>query len=331
MCGKLFLSIKVKRVAEARVVWKNLTLRAERLTYLPRNAPVEPKNLYTMNSDGSDLKIVTQVPDGFIQFGSPEWSADGKQITFDAANGGTETSHVMVINADGTNLRDLGMGCMPSFSGDGKRMVFSQPGKGVVMMNSDGTQRETIDRRAWGIQWSPDGKHIAYGKSGRFTILDPDTGEKRELLVGDQASGYRYVYWNFGWSHDSRSICAKARNRKTNQEEVIVANIDSAEGFKVLQSGVPGISYDITWGPENKNVLFAMQNPSHKGPQLYLSSRENPAAPKLLPGQPLDQKIYDCAWSPDGKKIVFSGQLFPQAIDWPPSESQSSPPALIKP
>ncbi len=316
---------------ETRVLWKNITLRAERLTYLPRNAPVEPKSLYTMNSDGTDLQIVTTVPDGYIQFGSPEWSADGKQITFDASNGGTPTSHVMVINADGTNLRDLGMGCMPSFSGDGKRMVFSQPGKGVVMMNSDGTQRETIDRRAWGIQWSPDGKHIAYGKSGNITILNLDTGDTRQLLVGDQATQYSYIYWNLGWSHDSRSVCTKARNRKTNAEEVIVADIDSPDGFKVLQSAVPGINVDFTWGPENKNILFAMHNPFHKGPQLYLTNRENPAAPMLLPGQPLDKKIYDCAWSPDGKKILFSGQLFPQEVEWPPSESKSSPPSLIKP
>lgn len=315
----------------AKVVWKNVTVRAERLTYLPSDAPVETKSLYTMNSDGTELQLVTKVPEGFTQFGSPEWSADGKQITFDASQGGTGTSHVMVINADGTNLRDLGMGCMPSFSGDGKRMVFSQPGYGVVMMNSDGTGRETIERSAWGVQWSPDGKNIAYSKSGNITITDPDTRESRLLFTGEQATRINYVYWNLGWSHDSRSICAKVRNRQTGGEELIVADINSPDGFKVLHSDLRGINPDFTWGPENKNVLFAMSNPHHKGPQLYLSNRANPAAPELLPGQPLDQKIYDCAWSPDGKRIVFSGQKFPQAVEWPPIETKPSTIPSVEP
>jgi Tol biopolymer transport system component len=306
------------------VVWKKVVLQAERLAWFPPNAAPEPRRLQVMNSDGSNLQVVMEVPEGFTQFGSPEWSADGKRIAFDASNGSTTTSHVMVVDADGNNLQDLGLGCMPGFSADGKRMVFSQPGQGVVMMDADGSNRQTIDQSGWGVQWSPDGKHIAYGNAGNITIMNLDTKEKRPLLVGEQASRYSYIYWNLAWSRDSRSVCAKARLRQTGAYEVMVADIDSPAGFQVLHSTSGSINADFTWDPDNRHVLFAMHNPAFKGPQLYLVSRDNPGRPELFPGQPTDRKIYDCAWSPDGQFIVFSGQQFPQPIDWTGNDTRAA-------
>jgi len=59
-----------------------------------------------------------------------------------------------------------------------------------------------------------------------------------------------------------------------------------------------------------------MHRSGDPAPSLFLVDRTAPAAPALLPGQPPDRKIFDCAWSPDGERIVFSSQLIPQPLEW---------------
>jgi len=272
-----------------------------------------------MNADGSGVRAVTDLPEGFTNLGSPEWSANGKTIAFDASRGGTTTAHIYLVNADGTNLRDAGLGCMPSFSPDGKRIVHTQPGHGIVIMDIDGTNRKDIARNGWGAQWSPDGKFIAWGRGGNIIVRNVKTKEEKPLLVGDQAGLFSYTYWNLGWSHDSRSIAFKARNIKTGGEDIVVADIDSPDGFKIMLSSSKSVHPDFTYSADNKRVLFAMTNPVDRNPRIYFIDREpqKVAPPQLLPGQPLDWKILNCAISPDGKQIAFTGEHIPQPVEWP--------------
>ena len=65
-------------------VWKNITIRANKLTwYPPIDEPPIPK-LVVMNVDGSGVREVTGPPEGFTHISSPEWSADGKRLYFSA-------------------------------------------------------------------------------------------------------------------------------------------------------------------------------------------------------------------------------------------------------
>jgi Tol biopolymer transport system component len=221
------------------------------------------------------------------------------------------------VNAHNGDMQDLGPGCMPSFSPDGKRIVFTQSGQGVMMMKSDGSNRRMIDGDGWGAQWSPDGKQIAYGKSGNVVVMDPDTRHERRLLTGERATRYSTIYWNLGWSHDSRWIAFKGQNRQTREYELAVANIDAANEFRVLYSTSGSLNADFTWSPDNRRVLFAMETPLARGSKLYWVDRAAPQAPKLFAGQPEDQMIFDCDWSPDGRRIVFCSQSLPQPEDWP--------------
>ena len=59
-----------------------------------------------------------------------------------------------------------------------------------------------------------------------------------------------------------------------------------------------------------------MNNPANKASQLFFVDRENAGPPQLLPEQPIDWKIFNCAWSPDGKQITFTAEKIPQPIDW---------------
>lgn len=309
------LNVITSKLAHCSVVWKDLTLRAEQLQYVPEDD--EMRRLYVVGADGSNLRELLAPPGSFTHLGSPEWSADGRLITLDVSTGSTSTSHIFVVNTDDGQATDLGPGCMPSFSKDGAQIAFSQ--SGIMTMNADGTDRRVIDRSGWGVQFSPDGKYIAYGKSGNITLRNIATGEDRELLRGQNATRYDYVYWNLGWSHDSRSIAFKGRRRDTGEDELAVADVDSPDGFQVLYSTTGSLNVDFTFSPDNEQVLFAMHNPAHKGPQLYLCSRTTPGPPELLPGQPSNLKILDCAWSSQDR-IAFAGQRIPQPVNWPPAD-----------
>ena len=128
---------------------------------------------------------------------------------------------------------------MPSYSPDGKRIALTASGKGVITMSSEGGDIQTIDASAWGAQWSPDGKSIAYGKAGNIWIWDVATKQSRKLLSGDAVTRYGYIYWNLGWSHDSRAIAFKARRREAGlKDELVVIEPENPGDFKV--SFTPG-------------------------------------------------------------------------------------------
>lgn len=322
--GKLALQILCNGTGHVQVAWKELTVRAERLTYIPEANLAQLRAVYVMDADGNNLQKLTSPPNELKFIGSPEWSADGKQIVFDASSGPISTSYVFSINADGSSLRDLGPGCMPSLSPDGKQIVLSQSGQGVVLMNADGTGREVLDLAGWGVQWSPNGKFIAYGKGGNVIIHEVATGNKQPLLVGDQATMFGYIYWNLGWSHDSRSIAFKARNAKTGGDDVAVADIDSANGFKVLLSNAKGlVNPDLTFHPDNRQVVLCMNVPNQSMPRIVSIHRDRGEPPQVLDQQPTDHKISNCDWSHDGKRIAFTSELFvpPVPVDWSPVQA----------
>ena len=303
--------------ASASVVWKSVTIHADKLTWFPPADDPRTSSIVVMNVDGTNVRKLADTPDGFTQVGSPEWSADGKTIAFDTSRGSTTTSRIYEVNTDGTKLRDSGPGCMPSYSADGKRIVFTQPGFGVGTMDTDGSKRELVERTGWSGQWSPDGKFIAWGRGGNIIVMNVETKAQTPLLVGEQATLFNYTHWNLGWSHDSRSIAFKGRNRKTKGEDIVVADIDSPDGFKVLLPSSQGVYVDFTWHPDNKRVLFAMRSPVETMSQLYTKDRTTDEPPLLLPRQPAGWNVVGCAWSRDGKQIVFAGEKIPQPVEWP--------------
>lgn len=180
--------------ASASVIWKKLTIRSDKLTWHPPPDTERPWKLLVMNEDGSELRAVTDRPKGYKSLGSPEWSADGKQIAFDTYQASLRDSQSKVVNIDDGEMLDCGPGCMPSQSPDGKRIVFTQSGRGILMMDADGPNREDIDRSGWSAQWSPDGKHLAWGQGGNIIIMNLKTRKRTPILVGAQATMFSYTY-----------------------------------------------------------------------------------------------------------------------------------------
>ena len=272
------------------------------------------RSLYVLTlADGELKKIADPQPD-MKQVASAEWSSDGKTIVCDMSKGTVATSRIVKMNADGSDFQDIGAGCMPSLSPDGKRILYCVPGSGIMRMNSDGSGVETIDAAGWGCQWSPDGKYIAWGKLNNVTILNTETDEKTQLLTEAQQQQVTYAFWNFGWSHDSKSIAFKLRNPQ-NKLQLVVADVESKDGFKILYAA-DDIEEDVTWLPDNKTVLFTTILPEGSRRRFATISRAEGAVAKLFPGIPEDWNVSNIDCSPDGKRAVFTGTPPPVPVEW---------------
>ncbi len=302
---------------ETRALWKSITIRAERLTAKPDPDAKPLTNLYVMNADGSNIRLLAEPEPGFAQLGSFEWSADGKRLIGDMSKGGVDTSRVILLNADGSNRKNLGDGCMPSLSRDGAEIVFSQSGVGVMAMNVDGSNRRTLERNAWGVQWAPDGRTIALGSGNNITLLDVPSGKRRMLLPENQAGTFSRIAWNFGWSADSQSIGFKA-TLKTGQSTVNVADIGKSSALESVYGSPDYFPEDISFLPGAKAVILPGYTVDRTRAGLLVVDRNDkiPTFPFLEPLKNLN--ITGVDWSPDGKTIAFTATTLASPTEWPP-------------
>ncbi|MBF0566162.1 MAG: Tol-Pal system beta propeller repeat protein TolB [Nitrospirae bacterium] len=114
--------------------------------------------LYVMGIDGNDSRRITF--EGNYNT-APEWSLAGDLIVFTSRAGGS--FQVCTIKSDGsgmTQLTSAGNNDEPSFSSDGRYIIFTSDRdgvKGVYQMNVNGEQQHRISPRnirAFGPSWS---------------------------------------------------------------------------------------------------------------------------------------------------------------------------------
>lgn len=312
----LDIRISAHNAGQVQVTWKRFAVAAERLMRQPDGERMKPVVL-TINTDGTDLKQLTQPMPQFVWHGSPKWSPDGKRIAYDAWTGNPSTSHVYIMDADGSHQTDLGVGFIPTFSPDGKRLAFTWAGRGLGIMNVDGSDRHVLTNDGWGCEWSPDGRWIAYGSSGRtptggfagnLTLIDVNTKEKRQLLQGDVADRFTNILWNMAWSPDCRQIIFYGNHRNGSQT-AIVSTEDSNKEYRVV--GDQDISANFSWHPDGSRILLS------KGGKLHiydLATRQI----QLLPGHPPEPPNAGGFWDPSGQRIVFIGAPKPESVPWTP-------------
>lgn len=303
--------------------WQEIRVAADEIFLLPDASQVAKPAIFTMNADGTDLKRLSRPLQDEPGHGSPDWSADGKQLLYDCWRG-SSASKILLVNADGSNPREVGSGAMPTFAPDGKRLAFSGA-DGMCVMNVDGTGREVISRTGWGAQWSPDGEWVSYetyaglngAEGANIAITHVQTKETRLLLEGEHAQKFSQVYWNMEWSPDSRRICFKGSVSKGGMELAIAAVAGSSKGFVTLTT--EPVETDISWHPDGKKLLVPMRNSGYV--QLFECDIATKTFTKFS-GQPARQNNTSGVWSPDGKRIAFVTTPPVDRTPWKPSRQE---------
>jgi uncharacterized protein (TIGR03067 family) len=274
--------------------------------------------LFVVNADGSGLHQILAMPE-FTCAGSPDWSHDGRRIALDASRtlfGEDWTcSRVFVVNADGTGLKDMGPGGMPSWSPDDKQLTYSQYGQfggegGAWIMNADGSGRRQLEANGWGSQWCPTRNEVAYlTRDNRSNLCVHNVANDQRRMLLDE-NHYTQVYEGFTWSPDGKWICFKGHLPQGGCEIAAVSVEGEKKGFKVLlpSSARPEsdtVSKTMAWGGTGSQILVTMQTKTDRRLQMYVLDFAG-GQPRLFPGCPASWISDDMAWSPDGKKVVFT-------------------------
>jgi len=149
-------------------------------------------NVWLMNSDGTQQTQITFSP---AYDSGPSFSSDGRQIVFTRnvtdsrfRRGSALSAETFIVDADGTDetrLTDNDVADFePSFSPDGKQILFCVAAQHIWIMDVDGNNATRIGAGS-SPSFSPDGSSIAYvsGQYGReLSVMDADGNNSRPIF-----------------------------------------------------------------------------------------------------------------------------------------------------
>ena len=157
--------------------------------------------LWAMDADGRNARRLVRASRTVNeQAYSPAWSPDGRTIVFSSNRPGDGNPELYRVRPDGTGLKrltrtvgdteTLGDDTMPSFSPDGRTVVFTSNRLGrnseLWTMGPDGSgQRRLVARPRtddWSARWSPDGTRLAFVA---LSATDPTVAPRIVVARGD--------------------------------------------------------------------------------------------------------------------------------------------------
>lgn len=195
----------------------------------------------------------------------------------------------------------------PSFSPDGKRMVYITVVAGVEQLfiaDADGGHPRQITHDDYGHEdpsWSPDGKHIAYVslKDGGevISIIDTEGGHAEALTP----AGKRTIHPH--WSPDSQRIiyCTDDDLAPPAKNDADIEAIDLAtRKITTVISG--GVNTYPALSPDGKHIVFRRML-GESNSEVFIADADG-ANPRNLTSNP----SFDGwpSWSPDGRQIAFA-------------------------
>ncbi len=168
----------------------------ERLYFTSLSLETKRFTIVAMNADGSKRLTLTHGDD---MEADPALSPDGNRIVFVAFRKDDRHSDVCLMNSDGSGRQILVRGeanrfaMLPAWSPDGKKIAYSIPSDGVVVIDANGKNARVLGGGML-ADWSPDGKHILYtaiSRSGEKSIhlMDGDGTNQTSLVKGHALTG----------------------------------------------------------------------------------------------------------------------------------------------
>ena len=165
-------------------------------------------DLYVIGADGTDPHVLREAPGDQT---APAWSPDGRQISFTNAPGvrNPDSLDFWVMNADGSNARDVATGDNGASIGAGGSLVPES------------------------MPWSPDGKYFVMGDGGQlFTMSTRDTnGKTIKAITAGGSSDVTPV-----WSPDGEQILFSS-NRGPNGPRLYLIGLHGGNPSEIRTEG----------------------------------------------------------------------------------------------
>jgi len=173
-------------------------------------------DIYTMPIEGGEPIKITESP-GQDRF--PCWSPDGKSIAFirysDPPKDKTHIMNICIVSAEGGEVRQI---------------------------------TSESDKVFWScIDWSPDGKSIAYfSKDKTIKVIPAEGGEPRVIVHVDKLSNH----YEPAWSPDGKKLAYTCKGK------IWIVAPDGGEPVEV-KTGMSARTGKIGWSPDGKKIAFA--------------------------------------------------------------------------
>jgi serine/threonine protein kinase len=272
-------------------------------------------DLFSQRVGGKNPTLLTK--DSNADDTQPSFSPDGDRLAFhsDRAPAG-----IYVMEATGENLRPVTSGGFhPSWSPDGKEIVFSEagfsapsvrntiPSKLWIVNVETGAKRLLTDRDAMQPMWSPNGARIA------FWFMPPGVGRSDIAIIGRNGGEVLVVTkdastnWNPVWSPDGKFLYF-ASDRSGNMNFWRVA-LDEETG-KVLSEPEAVVtpskfSSHLSFSRNGNRMIYVQTNN-----QSNIQAAEFDVNKERVVGEPFwitrgDRQIVRPELSADGKQFVM--------------------------
>ena len=261
--------------------------------------PREGEHIFVLNEDGTGR----QLTDDWSNDRYAVWSPDRLQIAFSRECGGCSDSGLYVMNADGTEPRQLYEKDIsrPQWSPDGQQILFTgwTGSRGVVsqifVINADGSGlRQLHPYNAWNKSavWSPDGTRVifeSWQEAGRsIYVVNADGTEVSKIFTGESG---RPV-----WSPDGQRIAFEVY--EDFWSNIFVMNADGSEVTKVTDDYL--WNRNPSWSPDGSRIAFdGYRDDDYANVAVFVVNADGSDLQKII------SKAHTPMWSSTSEHIAF--------------------------
>jgi Tol biopolymer transport system component len=269
-------------------------------------------HLWTINADGTGLQQRTT---GFADHREPVFAPDGRSILFSSDRSGRYAIHLLDLETGAIRQLSGGSGqdSEPCIATDGRRFAYVSDGVRIMESGIDGAAARMVasvapsaDRlrpsELHGPAWAADGR-LVYSRiaGGAVTLMAGDA----PLLEADDLYPFRPSWGPDGGLYYAAAghIRRLAGGRSTVIPFTAAATVSTPayprrqrDFTTTAPRPVVGIGSPML-SPDGRQLVFRALN------DIYLLTVGNPKPCRLVSGP-----FYKCdpAWSPDGRRIVYS-------------------------
>jgi Tol biopolymer transport system component len=255
-------------------------------------------------------------PEPTIVAGTPPPAGSGEpqgRIAFVSFRNGGKRD-IYIVNADGSGLVNISNSADTDdydadFSPDGSQIVFTSDREGsanLYLMKADGTDVRRLTREMGGdisAKWSPDGKRIAFSRSGALMVMSADGSDAVRLFEPEPektAALCRAGSFFGDWSPDGQRLVYYAASVSRGIAQVCTIKPDGSD-IQVVVSDPPGMHVEPAWSPDGNYILFrSIRSDQH---EVYIVDLRTGGQFNVTNDPALD---VEPAWSPDGQWVVFA-------------------------